>query len=475
MKNKKKLIIIISVAAVVLICAAAGIYLGFIKGGKEPSLQETIDSRISAYETDLRDSLASMTDQESAAKYIATWAENKGIDTKIDRNNNVILTLDATSGFENRSPVVIICGYDYASMETYINSIVCAMTVAKNDRPHGAYRIIFLSQEGGNTQSVKELSAGYFPDNAEIFYLGNASSSRIVTATGGYEQYEVTRSLNRTESTYNKAYKITISGLPAQKTGVKSVYEPNPVKTLGNLLANFKSTSIVFELASFGGGISCDSTPSSAAVTVVINEDASEKLEKKLDSAIEKFYDKYQDKYPDASYTYEIVETPSSVLSSEDTEAIISLMYTSLNGAYYTDDNDDVAALTNIGYAGTDGDTFSMKVSALGCDADLMSEIQEAYATICVLSGMDFSVKQQYQPFVINDAGSALGKTFTEAYSIFRSTKLSQGILTDFIPGEILAGKNSNAVMLVLGVTERTKDNFAGGLVTYLEMEKISE
>ena len=70
MKNKKKLIIIISVAAVVLICAAAGIYLGFIKGGKEPSLQETIDSRISAYETDLRDSLASMTDQESAAKYI---------------------------------------------------------------------------------------------------------------------------------------------------------------------------------------------------------------------------------------------------------------------------------------------------------------------------------------------------------------------------------------------------------------------
>lgn len=57
----------------------------------------------------------------------------------------------------------------------------------------------------------------------------------------------------------------------------------------------------------------------------MVSEDISEKLERKLDSAIEKFIDKYGADYPSAQYTYEIVDTPSSVMSSENTDAIVSL------------------------------------------------------------------------------------------------------------------------------------------------------
>ena len=66
-----------------------------------------------------------------------------------------------------------------------------------------------------------------------------------------------------------KAYKISISGLPAQKFGTESAYVPNPIKTLGNQLANLKSGSIWFELASFDGGSRAGVTPSEATATIV--------------------------------------------------------------------------------------------------------------------------------------------------------------------------------------------------------------
>lgn len=495
MKNKKKLIIIIIAVLLVALCIAAAVYFLVIKGDKEPTLKETVDSRISAYETDLRDSLASMTDQKSVVKYLTSWAEHKGIDVKSDKNNNVIFRIDSTEGFESQPPVVILCSYDYSCMESYINSMVTALTVAKNDSPHGAYNIIFLSQEKGDMSAVENLSTQYFPDGAKVFYLGNSPSSRIADITGGYERYSISRVLNQTSPTYNKAYTITISGLPAQSFGSKSASEPNPIKTLGNLLANFKSTSILFDLASFTGGTDVNLTPSQASITILVSEDASAKLEKKLDSAIEKFYDRYLDKYPDVQYTYEVVETPSKVISSEDTESIISLLYTALSGTGYKDDSGEIASLTNIGFLSTTGGSFVMEVAAASYDADLLTEIAETYQTTSFLAGVEYSLKAQYAPYVVGgdfsvaseDASSEeasdedsneilrnnseLETAFREAYTSYQSVKLDSLNIPDFTPCETISKKNSKMTMLVIGVTDRTKDNFAGGLITFLGMK----
>ena len=127
----------------------------------------------------------------------------------------------------------------------------------------------------------------------------------------------------------------------------------NPIKQLGSVLANFKSTSLLFELASFRGGSAADQTPASASMTVVINSADEEKFIQKMDNALERFYDKYADQYPDASYTYEEVDLPKRVLVSEDAENIVSLLYTAFNGTYYKDDDGNVIALTNIGSIST--------------------------------------------------------------------------------------------------------------------------
>ncbi len=469
MKNKKKLIIgIVAVVAVIAIAVLA-YFLIFKGGNKSPSLRETVDNRVIAYETDLRDSLSSMTDQESVANYLATWAKNKGIEAKTDKNNNVVLTINATEGFESKAPVVILCGYDYSCMETYINSIVSALTIAKNNEEHGAYKIIFFSQENGNFDSVEALSAQHFTDDTEVIYLGNSSSSRISKVTGGYESYNLSQKIKQVTPTHNKAYKITISGLPSLSIGSKSAYAPNPIKTLGNLLANFKSTSLFFELASFSGGSNGHTNPSEASMIIVIDEDTTAKLEKKLDSAIEKFCDKNEENYPNLQYTYEEVEMPSKVLSPADTDALVSLMYTSLNGVHYKDNNGDVVALANIGFANTENSSFNMNVTVASSDQFFLDEMREAYQTTCGLSGVEYSLSKQYDIFAIDESNQAFEDAFRAAYTKYRNTGLDNINMPEASPLSAIYAKNPNVKLLIAGITEKTKDNFAGGIITYLK------
>ena len=136
MSKKKKLIIICCAAVLLLAALATAAYFYFIHDEERPpTLEETVNNRVSAYDTDLTDSLAAMDSQAAASRYLVDWAENKGIDVSNDSYGNVIYTLPASEGMEDKNPVVIVCGYDYASMASYKNSIVCALTVAKNDMP----------------------------------------------------------------------------------------------------------------------------------------------------------------------------------------------------------------------------------------------------------------------------------------------------------------------------------------------------
>lgn len=469
MKNKKKIIII--AAAVVAVAAIAATAFYFISKGKAqepPTLQEAVESRVAAYETDLRDSLASMTDQAQVAKYLSNWAENKGIDVKTDKNNNVIFSIKATEGFENKTPVAVVCGYDYTCMKTYINSIVSALTIAKNDQPHGAYKIIFVSEENGSMAAAESLSAQHFEAGSDIFYLGASSTSRLAYMTGGYEEYSLSKDLSYQSPSYAKAYTISISGLPAEKFGTGSAYAPNPIKILGNQLANLKSGSIWFELASFSGGSRAGMTPTEASVTIVVSEDISEKLENKLDNAIEKFNDKYLQDYPSAQYTYQVVETPAQVINPTDSDAIVSLMYTAMSGVQYKDDNGDVASLTNIGYVSTADRSFSMSVAASSWDQELLTEISEAYQTTGGLSGFVWSVSSQYAPFTLDASNQPLGMEFMDAYSDYQNINLDSVNIPELTPCGIIKAKAETGRMIALGVTEKTMDNFAGGIITYL-------
>lgn len=85
------------------------------------------------------------------------------------------------------------------------------------------------------------------------------------------------------------AYKISISGLTGGTPDGRISSYPNPVKMFGDLLASFKTNSLIFELSSISGGNSSSSYPKNAEMVIVVSEDDVEKFTAKLDKAIEKF------------------------------------------------------------------------------------------------------------------------------------------------------------------------------------------
>lgn len=468
MKNKKELIGIIAIALIVIACIAAAVFVFIISADDEPSLQEVIENRAESYKTDFLDSIGQMENQASVTKYLVNWAENKGISVTTDQSGNVIYSYKATEGLEDRKPSVVLCGYDYSCIESYTNSIVCALTLARSEDPHGKYKIIFVSEENGNKEAANTISKSYLEDAAEVFYLGNDTSSKIADKSSGIMEYQFKKDIQKMKPSYNKAYKITISNLPTQPITDKSVSAPNPIKTLGNLLATFKSKSVLYDLVEFTGGSNNSLTPSEASITIVVSEDATEKVENRLNNAIESFNDKYNKKYPEATYTYEVVEMPQQVIESSITESLISLLYTAPNGVYAEEDDDNKTVYSSITSINIVDGTASISVVCSGYDEVKLAELTESYQTICALTDMKFEEISSYPTYSLSENSKSLANSFSNSYNEYKTNSLDIENMARYTMCSLLAKKYPDMNLIAIGVTERTKDNFAGGLVVHL-------
>jgi len=82
-KNKK----IIATVLIVVLLLLIGVLI-LVNTDRGPSLQESVNQRVSAYETDIKDSMESFKDKASVTKYLVNWAESKSIDVNTDYYGN---------------------------------------------------------------------------------------------------------------------------------------------------------------------------------------------------------------------------------------------------------------------------------------------------------------------------------------------------------------------------------------------------
>ena len=110
----------------------SGVCLLRDKQDPEPTLEEIVDSKLNAYQTDLADSMDSLKTSRDAAQYLLTWGKNKGISSSIDSHDNVTFTLKPTDDtYKDRAPVVFVCEYDVTDLPASLEPIASALTIAK--------------------------------------------------------------------------------------------------------------------------------------------------------------------------------------------------------------------------------------------------------------------------------------------------------------------------------------------------------
>ncbi len=473
MRKLHKRNVIMIIAVIILLAAAITTVILITRHNTKdtPTLSEVVDDKFSAYETDFIDSLGSMTSNDAVADYLLHWGKNKEISAAKDLNGNIIFSIDATGGFEDADPVAVVCGYDSDNMSDYIESIAAALTISKNSKNHGEYKVIFCPESNGKKIGVSSISQSYFTDDTKLFYLGKSYKNTISSSTGGYRLFRLSDKLEYDTPDGDKAYKISIENIPSGIAEIQDDSIPNPIKILGSLLANLKTTSVIFEISDISGGDIPDMNPSFASMTLVINSSDFSKFKSKVKSSIETFNDKYSSDYPQIQYTYEETDLPSKVLTEDKTDNIVSLLYTSLCGVYNRDNSGHIVALTNIGNISTDDDRLTIEVTAMSHSEEYLREMVESYQTISGLCSVDFDSTLEYDIFDGGGNSQELAANFKDAFKDFSGDNIKSEDTAVFTSCTFLASKNPNMAILYCGITEKNKREITGSIITFLNKE----
>lgn len=440
---------------------------------EEADLSAKIEKKIVAYRTDLQDSSTTLTSSEAIKKYLCNWAEAKGIKYETDDYDNVIFKVKAGEDYKDAPPTVILCGYDGEHFENCIDPISVALYVAKNHEETGKLTVIFTEDTDHKFTGMKNLNQKYFPDNANVFNLNGGSKNMWSTTTAGNGCYTFSGSVDRTEPRGNQAYKISITGLPGGVPDEKIGAYPNPIKELGDLLAYFKTNSVIFELAKMTGGTSGSLYPKSASCTIVIDENDHEKFEKRITTAMENFNDKY--KSYGAVYSYEEVKTPDTVLISEDMNKLVSFLYTMVDGVYERNEEDEILSITNIGAIKCTGDSCTVYASGNSLTATGLNQIDLSYTTICGLADVEYDKTASINGWTIDKPDeSPFVQKVSEAFKEYSDGTMKYRDNIAVTNCSYVTEKNPNCNLMSITVNWKRIEKYAGTLVTFMMNQNIT-
>lgn len=429
-------------------------------------LSEKIENKTEAYKTDLFDSMDSLTSNEKLEDYLYNWAETKGI--RVTKDDDIlIMNVDGSIEYKDAPPTIIVCPYDINNMST-MNPIIMTMYALKNNEETGRLTVLFVPEEGHDMAAYTKMKKKYFKNSANVICLNGDNSAIVSEITGGASTYKFTRKLNTSAPKNMVAYRIVIQGLARSLMDNKINMKINPIVEANTLLATLKKSSIDYEIASISGGSRDSLYPGSCIMTITVDEDRQALFEKRLNSRIESFDKRKQTVDPDAVYEYTKINTPDRVITQADSANLVAFIYTLLEDEYYRDEeNDMLIAVCDTSYIRTKNGKVTIGSTAYSTDEAILKEIDEAFETLCGLSGFEYK-KTSEVPCWSTTADSELSKKIKQAYSKYTGKKLTvQPSVTPGSAGYVEA-LNDKCNLITMTVNDSTMKDFTGTLMRYL-------
>lgn len=463
---------ILSLCLVILVIIIGGVTIFLQTRPEEIILENKIEEKLSAYNTDLTDSLVTLNNKENIITYLTQWAQNKDISVSSDRSKNVIYNIPSSKKYKSADPVLIICSYNSDDMENSIQAVASALYIAKNNEKTGKLDVIFTDASEKSNNSLSNIDKKYLKDNTKVFCISSTEKGNFIAQTAATSEYTFISSVNYTKTKNNKAYRITINGLTSGMPDEKFSY-PNPIKQLGDLLATLKTNALIYELADFNGGDTASTYPAWVNCTIVINENDEQKILRKIDNNIERYLGKYQDDYPELNYSYEEVKTPSKVLTQKSLNKFVSTLYTLFDGTYEEDSKHNVTALSNIGKIHLGKKICTVNAYASSLNEVSLEEIGISYQTICSLSDIRYQKTHSVKGWSL-DEDCDFSNQIMKAYEDYNKSELAYiSSLTPQMAYQIepLIDKNN---IVEINIDLNSQASYTGCIIQYL-MNLVSD
>lgn len=437
---------------------------------KEESLETKISYKTIAYKIDLLDSSDKMKDNNAIADYLMSWADSKSVNAVRDHNGNIIMGIKATPEYQDEPLSVVVCPYDALHYEECVNNMALSLYLARNAEGYGSVQLIFTPSIDGDFSGVSTLPSTLFPTGCRVFCLTSGTSPSWSFNSGGINTYKFKGAAKTKAPEGDMALKISISGLPDSVIlGYLSSYA-NPIKEFGDLLAHFKSTASIFELASMSGGSKSYILPSQAEMVIVINQDDYEKFSGKISSSIDKYMEKNSEAYPDLSYTCEEVPVPDSVYDQNTLNTFVSTLYSLLDGVYSLED-DKVISMANLGLISCSSDSYTIEAAGCSPNPTSLSDLDTDYKTICSLAGIEFEKTSYITPFeadLKDESYMAFNKNCSSAYKDFTNDSLHFESLIIPTSANILKTISPSCLYVNIAMDDDSLENDTGAIMTFI-------
>lgn len=402
----------------------------FLSGCGELNRENELKEILEANEDSLGDTFTEEEcDYSLFSDYIKSWAKGNKLEISYKGKHSTVLDNPATEGCGKEPSTVLLCSFNTGNVQPCLKALATGMTSLLGPEEHGDISLVIAEFNKGQYLGVNEIPDKYLSaDN--LINLQTLSSDSILTSGPNNGISSFTKKDKAAPPKYANAYEITMS-MPEYTDPYSFVKEnnyPNPINTIGSLLATFKSSGKLFDIASFTSKSNPGCTPYSATAVVVIDDNHVESFLGRFEKSYGSIEGKFEDLEEDFVYTCNATDLPESVLSDEVSNDLVSLMYT-LNTGICTQDEESglVYASSYINSINTDKGDLHLSIDIRTRGESYLDSLSSEYETTAGLCSTKYSFKKNDRIWT-SDSDSALVKYFTECVPLLDDTESNVSI-----------------------------------------------
>lgn len=432
--------------------------------------EDQIKSQVYDITEDLKSDMKESSNVYKFASKLSSYCNIKNLETKLV-DNNVIVDLKATKGYEKAESNIIVVEFSEEDYKKSCQQLAMAIATAKNSESHGKIRYIFSPKVDGKSVGINKLNSSYLKYDNLISFM-DWEKTEIFNGSASTNVYEMKSNISKESPEGNMAYKISVSNLIACDSGDRTDKHTNPITYLSKLLSDAKSSGISFELAEFKTSGSTTEYPIGAEATIIIDSGSQNKLESRLEKDQEEFDDKNRKRDPDAVFAFEETAIPDTALNYDDTSNLLALLYTLEDGIFATTEEDyegDILGLSTIYKVSISASDIKVYVMGRNIDKSTEKSMGNEFKLTANLLDYSFKASERYPLWAPSDENKIIKdgklKDALESKGIDRKVKYTfkENVCS------IIQNKNKKINLVSLGVNMQEANECTLALIQYFE------
>jgi len=376
--------------------------------------------------------------EKGLGDYIISVAEQNNLKWKRDDTGNVVVSKNATPGYENSVGVILqghldmVCeknsdmNFDFSqdpiqaevkndwiqAKGTTLGSDngigLCAALAIMEDNglQHPAMEFLFTVEEETGLIGAARIQPGFL-SGKRLLNLDSEEEGEFTIGCAGGADSEISLPLQRTQIQNGSLYRVKLFGLRGGHSGIDiNQGRGNAVKLLARMLWQTQTdAALPFKLISFEGGNLRNAIPREAWADLLVDPEKVEALRSLFEEAYNKIHFEVKTIENEVKFSFEkLDENKLNPLLPESQKALISLLLSIPHGvvAMHPEMKDLVETSSNLAACHTDESNAEIICSSRSSTASAIEATRDTIAAACALAGAQITQPEGYPGWTPN-------------------------------------------------------------------------